>query len=175
MDPRDQSCPNPPCPARGQAAQDNIQVHSDAERRFRGTTCRKTFAASTGTPFYPLPKDPALGVGVVTLLASGCPTQAIVAAFGLDERTVADWQDKAGGHVRDVHHHFLATCPLDLQHVQADEIYGKTAGGRCWLARALAVPYRLWLGGSSAQFGISGSSRGWSIWCGWAGDRDGGC
>jgi hypothetical protein len=86
-------------------------------------------------------------VCVVILLAYGCPTQAIVAAFGLDECTVADWQDKAGGHVRDIHHHFLATCPLDLLHVQADEIYGKTAGGRCWLAMALAVPYRLWLGG----------------------------
>jgi transposase-like protein len=175
MDPRDQSCPNPRCPARGQAVQDNIKVHSYAERRFRCTTCRKTFAASTGTPFYRLHKDPTLLVCVVTLLAYGCPTQAIVAAFGLDERTVADWQDKAGGHVRDVHHHFLATCPLDLQHVQADEIYGKTAGGRCWLAMALTVPYRLWLGGSSAQFGISGSSSGWSIWCGWAGDRDGRC
>jgi hypothetical protein len=31
--------------------------------------------------------------------------------------------------------------------VQADEIYGKTVGGRCWLAMALAVPHRLWLGG----------------------------
>jgi hypothetical protein len=28
---------------------------------------------------------------VVTLLAHGCPVQAIVAAFGFDERTVADW------------------------------------------------------------------------------------
>ena len=29
------------------------------------------------------------GVRVVTLLAHGCPPQAIVAAFGWDERTVA--------------------------------------------------------------------------------------
>ena len=28
---------------------------------------------------------------VVTLLAYGCPCQAIVAAFDLDERTVRDW------------------------------------------------------------------------------------
>lgn len=147
MDPRDQFCPNPRCPARGQAAQGHIKVHSYAERRFRCTLCRRTFAASTGTPFYRLHKDPALFVCVVTLLAYGCPTQAIVAAFGLDERTVADWQDKAGGHAQRVHRHFLGTSPLDLQHVQADEIYGKTVGGRCWLAMALAVPSRLWLGG----------------------------
>src|SRR5512135_1720943 len=104
-------------------------------------------AASTDTPFYRLHKDPGLFVCVVTLLAFGCPTQAVVAAFGLDERTVADWQDKAGGHAQAVHHHFLGTSPLDLQHVQADEIYGKTAGGRCWRAMALAVPSRIWLGG----------------------------
>jgi hypothetical protein len=121
-------------------------VHSRTERRYRCTTCGKTFAASTGTPFYRLHKDPALFVCVVTLLAYGCPTQAVVAAFDLDERTVADWQDKAGGHAHAVHHHSLATSPLDLQHVQADEIYGKTAGGRCRPAMAIAVTYRVWLG-----------------------------
>jgi transposase-like protein len=147
MDPRDQFCPNPRCPARGRTGQGNIKVHSYAERRLRCTTCRKTFAASTGTPFYRLHSDPALFICVVTLLAYGCPTQAVVAAFGLDERTVGAWQDKAGGHAQGVHHHFLGTSPLDLRHVQADEIYGKTVGGRCWLAMALAVPSRLWLGG----------------------------
>jgi transposase-like protein len=147
MDPQAQFCPNPQCPTRGQAAQGNIKVHSYRERRFRCTTCRKTFAASTSTPFYRLHKDPSLFVCVITLLAYGCPTQAVVAAFDLDERTVADWQDKAGVHAQAVHRHFLGSSPLDLQHVQADEIYGKTAGGHCWLAMALAVPYRLWWGG----------------------------
>src|SRR5437868_925138 len=65
-----------------------------------------------GHPFYRLHKDPALFVCVVTLLAYGCPTQAIVAAFGLDERSVAAWQNKAGGHVRAVHRYFLGTLPL---------------------------------------------------------------
>lgn len=147
MDPRAQFCPNPLCPDRGRPSAGNIQVHSYRERRFRCSTCRKTFAATTGTPFYRLHRDPALFVCVVTLLAHGCPAQAIVAAFGLDERTVATWQDRAGQHARSVHHHFLGTSPLDLQHVQADEIHGKTVGGRCWLAMALAVPSRLWLGG----------------------------
>jgi transposase-like protein len=147
MDPHAQFCPNPRCPTSGQTAQGNIKVHSYRERRDRCTTCRKTFAATTGTPFYRLHKDPSLFVCVVTLLAYGCPIQAVVAAFDLDERTVADWQAKAGEHAQAVHHHFLGTSPLDLQHVQADEIDGKTVGGRCWLAMALAVPCRLWLGG----------------------------
>ena len=33
---------------------------------------------------------------VVTLMAHGCPLQAIVVAFGVDERTVADWLRRAG-------------------------------------------------------------------------------
>src|SRR4051794_10063071 len=39
---------------------------------------------------------------VVTLLSHGCPTQAIVAAFGLDERTVARWLASAGQHCQRV-------------------------------------------------------------------------
>jgi hypothetical protein len=35
---------------------------------------------------------------VIILLSSGCPTQAIVHAYGLDERTVAQWQKRAGKH-----------------------------------------------------------------------------
>ncbi len=147
MDPQAQFCPNPQCPARGQIAQGNIKVHSYPQQRYRCTICRKTFAATTGPPFYRLHTDPAVFIGVVTLLAYGCPIQAIVAAFGLDERTVAAWQDKAGHHARAVHHHFLTASVADLQPVQADEICGKTVSGYCWLAMALAVPYRLGLGG----------------------------
>jgi transposase-like protein len=147
MDPHNTFCPNPDCSSRGQTAQGNIKVHSRQEQRFRCTTCGKTFAASKGTPFYRLHKDPALMVIVVTLLCHGCPLQAIVAAYGLDERTVADWQAKAATHAQTVHHHFLHTKPLDLQHVQADELYAKGQNLRCWMAMAIAVPSRLWLGG----------------------------
>jgi hypothetical protein len=41
-------------------------------------------------------------VSVVTLLTYGCPVQAIVHAEGQDERTVADWRDRAGVHCRTV-------------------------------------------------------------------------
>lgn len=140
-------CMNPSCSARGQADQGNIKVHSHKERRLRCTTCGKTFAASKGTPFYRLHKDRTLLVIVVILLTHGCPLQAIVAAFDLDERTVASWYAKSGAHARNVHQHFLDNHPLDLGHVQADELYGKCFGGHCWMAMALAVPYRLWLGG----------------------------
>jgi hypothetical protein len=84
---------------------------------------------------------------VITLLCHGCPTQAIVAAFGLDERTVARWFLEAGRHSQRIHEHLVEQGQVDLQHVQADELWVKQVGGKVWMALALAVPSRLWLGG----------------------------
>ena len=84
---------------------------------------------------------------VLTLLSHGCPTQAIVAAFGLDERTVSGWLVRAGQHCQRVHEHLVEHGEVDVQHVQADELWVKQVGGTVWMALALAVPSRLWLGG----------------------------
>jgi len=147
MDPHGVFCANPGCADRGVKDKGNVGVHSEKERRFRCVSCGKTFAASSGTPFYRLHKDQSLFVCVLTLLTHGCPLPAVVAAFGLDERTVAAWQLKAGEHCSAVHGHHLGTNALALQHVQADELYAKRQGGRSWVAMAMAVPQRLWLGG----------------------------
>jgi len=53
--------------------------------------------------FAGLRKLEELMVIVVTLLAYGCPPQAIVHALGLDERTVARWQERALEHCRKIH------------------------------------------------------------------------
>ena len=63
-----------------------------------------------------------LVVIVVTLLAFGCPVQAIVRAYGLDERTVASWRDRAGKQCQRVHQAIVEQGQLDLVYVQADEI-----------------------------------------------------
>ena len=105
------------------------------------------FAATIGTPFYRLHTSAELVVLVLTLLSHGCPTQAIVAAFGLDERTVARWLIGAGRHCRQVHEHLVEQGHLDVQHVQADELWVKQVGAKVWMALALAAPTRLWLGG----------------------------
>jgi transposase-like protein len=83
----------------------------------------------------------------VTLLAHGCPVQAIVAAFGLDERTVADWLKRSGEHCRKVHERLVAEQKFELGQVQADEIRVKAQGETLWLAQAIMVSTRLWLGG----------------------------
>lgn len=58
-----------------------------------------------GTPLHHLKSDAALVVLVLTLLAYGCPTQAIVHAYNLDERTVGDWLWRAGQHGKAVQEH----------------------------------------------------------------------
>ena len=113
MDPQKVFCPNFACPARGQIGQGNIGIHSRKERRYICRTCGKTFAETKGTVFYRLRSAKDLMVIVVTLLAYGCPVQAIVMAFGLDERTVLKWQKRAGDHCRRVHEH-LVEQPRDL-------------------------------------------------------------
>lgn len=148
VDPQQQFCHNPACPARGQVAQGNIGVHSQKERRYVCHTCGRTFAATTGTAFYRLRTAADQVTLVLTLLCHGCPPQAIVAAFGLDERTVAAWLARAGGHCQQVHEHLVQQGHVDLPHVQADELWGKLVGQRVWMALALAVPARLWLGGA---------------------------
>ncbi|MGE5756641.1 MAG: IS1 family transposase, partial [Planctomycetaceae bacterium] len=147
MDPQMQFCHNRDCPARGVVGGGNIQIHSRAARRYRCTTCRRTFAETRGTPFYRKRTAPDVITTVLTLLTHGCPIQAIVAAFGLDERTVAAWQQQAGAHCQQVHAHVVQQGHVDLQHVQADELWVKMVGRRVWMAMALAVPSRLWLGG----------------------------
>src|SRR5262245_2257631 len=147
MEPSQQSCPNFYCAHRGKPGLGNIKAHSRKDRRFRCARCGKTFAATRNTPFYRRHKPRELVTAVLTLRTHGCPLQAIVAAFALDERTVADWQLKAGQHARRFHQLHVQQGQVDAQHVQADELYVKMVGRRLWLALALAVPTRLWLGG----------------------------
>ena len=148
MHPQEQFCQNNDCPARGRVGKGNITVHSKKDQRFRCKVCGHTFTAGKGTAFFGLKKDAGLVVIVITLLAHGCPIPAIVAAYGLDVRTVRAWLQKAGRHCQGVHEHFLGKRSLDLEHVQADEIKVKTQSGWLWMAMAMMVSTRLWLGGA---------------------------
>src|SRR6266700_3250211 len=122
MDTSKQFCPNSACCARGKMGEGNITIHDRKRQRYRCKTCKQTFSARRGTMFEGLRKPMELIVIVVTLLSYGCPVQAIVHAFDLDERTVASWRDRAGTHCEQVHHALIETGKLDLVHVQADAL-----------------------------------------------------
>ena len=140
-------CPNLDCIARGKTGEGNVISHGKKRARYKCKTCGKTFSAQAGTMFEGLRKPKELIVIVVTLLAYGCPTQAIVQAFGLDERTVASWRDRAGKHCQQVHQRVVQLPLLDLVHVQADEIRVKGHQMIAWMGLAMMVSTRLWLGG----------------------------
>jgi transposase-like protein len=151
MDPTTTFCPNRHCPARGQTGKGNIGIHSRKEQRFLCHAGHKTFSTTKGTVFYRLRTSAETVVIVVTLLAHGCPVQAIVAAFGFNERTVAAWWARSGRQGQ-AGHESLVEQPHDLGQVQADELRVKKQGGIVWLALAMMVKTRLWLGGAvSAQ------------------------
>src|SRR5437660_9135604 len=150
MDPTTTFCPNEHCDARGQTGMGNSGIHSQKEQRFICHECHKTFSARTGTVFYRLRTSAETVVIVVTLLAHGCPLQAIVAAFGFDERTVADWWARSGRQGQTVHE-YLVEQPRDLGQVQADELRVKKQGGMVWMAMAMMVKTRLWLGGEVSE------------------------
>ncbi len=147
MDPSTVFCATETCPDKGRVGAGNIGIHSQKKRRYRCKTCGDTFSATTGTPYYRLHKEAWLMTAVLTLLAHGCPPQAIVAAFGLDERTVTAWLHQAGAHCAALHGHLVETAEVDAGPVQADEIRVKVRGGVVWQAMAVALPSRLWLGG----------------------------
>ena len=147
MNPHELFCPNMDCPARGHKGKGNIHTHSLKDKRCICEVCGRTFATTTGTIFYRLRSDPQMVMWVIILLAYGCPIQAIVKAFGLDERTVCGWQKRAGQHCQQVHEHLVESSQHDLEQVQADEIKVKTQKGTFWMALAIWVPTRLWMGG----------------------------
>jgi transposase-like protein len=146
MNPHEVWCPNVACPARGQAGPGTIGVHSKKERRYRCQVCPKTFGARTGTRFHRRRTDAALIILVITLVSWGCPLVALEQAFGLQPQTVRDWLEAAGVHAEAVHHEQVVQ-PRDLGPVQADEVRLKTQCGIVWLAMAMMVSTRLWLGG----------------------------
>src|SRR6266480_950311 len=147
MDTSQAFCPNLACSARGQHKQGNIVIHDRKRQRYRCKVCKKTFSARQGTMFEGLRKPMDLIVIVVTLLTYGCPVQAIVHAFELDERTVADWRDRAGAHCQKVHKELVEQGRLDLMHVQADEIRVKGCKMIAWMGLAMMVSTRLWVAG----------------------------
>ncbi len=135
------------CSASGQRGSGKIVIHDRKRPRYRCKVCKKTFSARRGTMFEGLRKPVELIVIVVTLLTYGCPVQAIVHAFGLDERTVASWRDRAGEHCQQIHQEFVEQGQLDLMHVQADEIRVKGRKMIAWMGLAMMVSTRMFLAG----------------------------
>lgn len=146
LQPKKEFCSCETCPSKGQVGRGNIIIHDSNRGMFKCKVCGTTFSETKQTMFHGLktPKDTV--ILVLTLLTFGCPIQAIVKAFGFDKRTVKSWIIKAGLHCEDLHQH-LVVQPQEHGQIQADELQAKCQGFRAWIAMAISVKSRLWLGG----------------------------
>ncbi|MEM4402492.1 MAG: hypothetical protein QW376_08465 [Candidatus Caldarchaeum sp.] len=112
--------PNMDCAARGKVGAGNIGIHSQKERRSICHVWARRFPRLKGRPSTG-EEAKELVMLVVTLLANGCPIQAIAVAFGLVERTVRDWLKRPGTHCQAAHEHLVEQL-RELARMQADEI-----------------------------------------------------
>lgn len=141
LDPKLMTCPH--C-----KEEERIGPHSHQERRLICHACGRTFSETKGTIFFGLHYPIWVVVLVLILLAYGCPVQAIVAAFYLDERTVAAWHAKAGKHGKRVQDEVVCNGQVELGQVQSDEICVNVQGDKkVWAATAMSVFSRLFLWG----------------------------
>jgi transposase-like protein len=150
MNPHTVFCPNPACPATGRTGAGNVTIPARTPPRYRCTVCAKTFSPRTGTPFYRRATAETIITQVVTLVAHGCPIAAIVVAFGIQRQTVVAWLDAAGRQCEAVHRQ-LVCQPRNLGAVHADFVRVRQQGGIVWVALALMVSTRLWLGGAVSR------------------------
>jgi transposase-like protein len=137
-------CPNEACRDKYVIGKGNIVSHGSKRKRCKCKSCGHTFSYRRGTLFYGLRHSEEMVTWVVGLVASGCPVAAIVSVFEVDERTVAAWLRRAGVYAEAFHHQQMRS--LDLQQVQVDELPLKVQAGIVWIAMAVAVGTRLWLG-----------------------------
>ena len=150
MAPTTTGCPQRHCPARGPTGQGHSGIHAQKAQRVICHACHKTFSARTGTVFSRLRTSAETVVLLVTVLAPGGPLQALVAALGGDERTMAAWWARAGRQGQAVHES-LVEPPRDLGQVPADALRVKQQGGIGWMALAMRVTTRVWLGGEGSE------------------------
>jgi transposase-like protein len=144
-------CLNEACPSRGLIGQGNIVIHDSSRGRLKCKICKITFNKRRGTALEGIRKPEELFVTVISLISWGCPIQAIVHTYNLDERTVADWQLRAGLHCEKVHQDQIEQGKLDPKQGQADEMRIKARGVVLWMAMAMVVPTRLWVAGAVSK------------------------
>ncbi|WP_162005243.1 hypothetical protein [Dictyobacter vulcani] len=78
-------------------------MHCRNRRCYRCRTYGHTFSERRGTVLEGLRQPTEFIVIVFILLSYGCPVQAIEHTYGLDERTIAHWRDRAGAPCHTIH------------------------------------------------------------------------
>ena len=150
MDPTTTFCPNRHCPARGQTGQGNIGIHSQKEQRFICHECHKTFSATQRHRLLSaahLGRDRGHRRDLARPWVSPASDCGGVWLRRADDSGLVGTLWRQGQAV----HEYLVEQPRDLGQVQADELRVKKQGGIVWMALAMMVTTRLWLGGEVSE------------------------
>ena len=121
METEGQWCDNAFCPDRGKIDTDNIKMHSYAERRFRCTTCQRTFSADKGTFFETLRTPRPILLDVVAMLVERNSLRAVSRIKHCKADAVLHWLDLAGQQGAAVNRHFIRD--VHPTQVQVDELW----------------------------------------------------
>ena len=120
------SCPNRQCPLARKASSGNIIGHGfyrtnrGRRRRYRCSTCGKTFCSNTGTPYHRLQHRRATFDEVAALSVEGLNKSAIARVKRISWNTVHRWLQRAAGSCRRFNDR--KTTGYAITELQADEI-----------------------------------------------------
>jgi len=120
---QERSCPNKTYPDYGKADATNLvkNGHTDGGRqRYLCKTCRKTFTATKGTPFYQLHTDWVDVLEVLAAIAKGAPPQAMAEAKEAKVETILRWVERAAKHAKAVEEVLIRD--FHVSRVELDEL-----------------------------------------------------
>ena len=146
----DKACPNEGCEHHGAAGEGNIARHGfmkvrwGRRRRYRCTSCGRTFGSTTGTAYSGLQRPARAFDRVAALSVEGMSKSAIARVERLSWNTVARWLERAAGMAEQFNGR--RTRGFDLLELQLDEMRSFLTNRErpVWIFAAIEVCSRLW-------------------------------
>ncbi len=113
-------------------------------RRYRCTSCGRTFSSNTGTPYHRIQSSRDTFDHVILLSVEGVSRSTIARTCGLAPDTVARWLERATGVAATFNDRRIRD--FDLLELQADEIrtFVQSKKHVRWIFAAMEVSSRLW-------------------------------
>jgi IS1 family transposase len=144
------ACPNGECEQHGRPDSGNVVLHGYSKvkggrrRRYRCTTCGKTFGVTTGTPYKRLQHSMRSFDRVAALSVEGVNKSAIARLEGLSWNTVARWLELAAALARRFNAKHLRGH--ELVELQLDEMntFLQSRKQQTWVFASIDVWSRLW-------------------------------
>ncbi len=138
-------CPNGTCSKSAAVIRHGFyKTRSGRRRRYRCSSCGKTFCSTRYTPYYRLQHRRSTFDEVASLSVEGASKSAIARVKGLAWNTVDRWLERAAAYCR--RFNCIRTRGLDIRELQVDEI--RAFAGRkdrsTWIFTAVDVWSRLW-------------------------------